>query len=205
MAFLRSLLPGARRSEPPFPSDPPLVYLIAPAGVPNFGDEVIARTWIRHVAARHPDAEIVLDCHTPGSASVLLHREHPRLMVVDTVWRLAAALHHAPVEDAVDHMHAAIVDPGLEPHLASGVRLLHRASVIHVLGGGYVNALWPHNLLVVQAARSAARVGGARVAVTGQGVMPVPPSPRSWATARPWHASTSRGTPATPRASPPSP
>ena len=163
--------------------DTPLLYLIAPAGIPNFGDELIARTWIRHIARRHPRARVVLDCHTPGTAAVLLRDEHPRLLVVDTVWRIANSQQHVSMTQAIRHMRAAVIDPGLEPHLASGLRLLQQATVVHVLGGGYVNAIWPHNLLVLEAARTAAIVGGARTAATGQGLLPVPESPSPWAAA----------------------
>jgi hypothetical protein len=52
-----------------------------------------------------------------------------------------------------------------------------------VLGGGYINAIWPHNLLVLEAARTASDVGGARTAVTGQGLLPVPAPPSPWVAA----------------------
>lgn len=163
--------------------DTPLLYLIAPAGIPNFGDELIARSWIRHIARRHPRARVVLDCHTPGTAAVLLRDEHPGLLVVDTVWRIANSQQHVPIMQAIRHMRAAVTDPGLEPHLASGLRLLQQATVVHVLGGGYINAMWPHNLLVLEAARAAADVGGARTAATGQGLLPVPAPTSPWVTA----------------------
>ena len=47
-------------------------YLIAPAGHPNYGDGLIARVWLAHLAAHHPQDRVVLDCHTPGQAAVLL-------------------------------------------------------------------------------------------------------------------------------------
>ncbi|WP_299575351.1 polysaccharide pyruvyl transferase family protein [uncultured Williamsia sp.] len=159
----------------------PLLYLIAPAGIPNFGDELIARSWIRHLARRHPGARVVLDCHTPGTAAVLLRDEHPRLLVVDTVWRIANSHPHSSLTDAIRHMRDAVIDPGVEPHLASGLRLLQQASVVHVVGGGYINAIWPHHLQLLEAARAAAVVGGARTAATGQGLLPE--STSSWVAA----------------------
>ena len=177
------MTPFRRRSRHDSTDSAPLLYLIAPAGIPNFGDELIARSWIRHIAQRHPGARVVLDCHTPGTAAVLLREEHPRLLVVDTVWRIANSLQHTPIADAVRRIGAAVTDPGLEPHLASGLRLLQQATVVHVLGGGYINAIWPHNLLVLEAARAAAAVGGARTATTGQGFLPVPASPSPWVAA----------------------
>lgn len=91
-------------------SERPIIYLIGPCGNPNFGDEFIARTWIRHLAREHPNAQVVLDCHTPGSAAVLLGGEHPHLTVVDTVWRIAVALRDAPINRAAQHMRATVVN-----------------------------------------------------------------------------------------------
>ena len=68
----------------------PLVYLLAPAGHPNYGDELILRVWLRSLHRRWPRARVVVDCHTPGQAAVLHRDTHPDLTVTDTVWRLAA-------------------------------------------------------------------------------------------------------------------
>ena len=45
-----------------------LIYLVAPTGFPNFGDEYIAAAWLRTLARRRPGARVVLDCPNPGSA-----------------------------------------------------------------------------------------------------------------------------------------
>ena len=65
--------------------DREMVYLVAPSGNPNYGDEFILRAWLRYLARVRPDADVVVDCHTPGQAAVLLRRCHPRLTFVCTV------------------------------------------------------------------------------------------------------------------------
>lgn len=161
---------GARRSRAPR-----LIYLVAPAGHPNFGDELIARTWLEHLAGAYPDDEVVLDCHTPGQAALLLRGAHPRVTFTDTLWRIMmlADEHGRPSPLWEWSAHAATT-VGAEPRIDTGIGLLQCADVIHLLGGGYVNAVWPHHVALVTAAAAVAERFGARAVATGQGVMPVP-------------------------------
>ncbi|AGF71748.1 polysaccharide pyruvyl transferase family protein [Corynebacterium halotolerans] len=142
-----------------------LIYLVAPSGHPNFGDEFIASAWLRELARRRPRARVVLDCHTPGVAAVLHHRVHPDLTVTDTLWRLAERA------ETPDDAAAVVADPGRFPELVSGVHLAAHADVVHVLGGGWINDHWPHHTKVVAAAASVGRPQAVRAA-TGQGLTP---------------------------------
>lgn len=146
------------------------IYLVAPAGHPNHGDEQILSGWLRYLRHRHPGTPLVVDCHTPGQAAVLHHREHPDVLFADTLWRLVGECPGA--EEAISLGRLAMSDLGARPALATGIDLLRSASVVHVIGGGYVNDQWPHHLGVVAAAGEAGRLAGARVVATGQGLMP---------------------------------
>lgn len=155
------------------------VYLIAPAGHPNHGDEQLLAGWLRYLRHRLPGAQVVVDCHTPGQAAVLHHAEHPDVLFTDTLWRLAGEHAADPsnpaasdTAEAVDFCRRAMSDLGLRPALASGIDLLRSASVVHLIGGGYINDQWAHHLGVVAAAGEAGRVSGARVVATGQGLVP---------------------------------
>ena len=44
---------------------------------------------------------------------------------------------------------------------------------MHIVGGGYINSIWPHHLALVGAARGIASRYGARVAMTGAGLTPL--------------------------------
>ncbi|GGF25367.1 polysaccharide pyruvyl transferase family protein [Williamsia phyllosphaerae] len=158
----------SRRAPPPAE----LIYLIAPAGHPNLGDEFIARTWLRYLAVHRPHARVILDCHTPGQASILLGQVHPNVQYVDTVWRMIAGLETMPVADAADVVAAAVAEPGRMPLLLDGIELFARADSIHLVGGGYVNSLWPHHLSLIAAAVAVRRRSGASVFLTGQGLLP---------------------------------
>lgn len=147
------------------PEQPDLIYLIAPSGHPNFGDEFIVSSWLREFKYRRPHARVILDCHSPGIAAVLHHRMHPNLTVTDTLWAVAQ---RAEDPDAARH---AVLDPGREPRMVSGINLANQATTVHVLGGGWINDHWPHHTKIVAAAATAGAPGVRRFA-TGQGLTP---------------------------------
>jgi len=63
----------------------------------------------------------------------------------------------------------------LAPRWDAGIGLLGRTDVVHLIGGGYLNALWPRHIGLVAGAAAAARRSGACTAMTGQGLVPFPP------------------------------
>ncbi|MGE2734156.1 polysaccharide pyruvyl transferase family protein [Mycolicibacterium vaccae] len=149
------------------------IYLVAPCGHPNYGDEFIVRAWLRHLARVRPDAEVVVDCHTPGQAAILMAGAHPSATFVDTLWRVCFQTAESPAGDAVAAAAAVIGDPGRMPTLVSGIELLARADTVHLVGGGYINAVWPHHLALLASTAAVADRTGARVYATGQGLLPI--------------------------------
>jgi polysaccharide pyruvyl transferase WcaK-like protein len=149
-----------------------IVYLVAPSGIPNYGDESILRTWLRHLARVRPDAAVLVDCHTPGQAAVLLGHWHPRVSFVDMIWRICFETAHLPPAEAVAVAGDVVHDPGRMPKIVLGIELLAAADTVHLVGGGYINTVWSHHLALLAAANAAAdRSGGAAVA-SGQGLVP---------------------------------
>ncbi|MGY1726601.1 polysaccharide pyruvyl transferase family protein [Geodermatophilus sp. SYSU D01062] len=149
-----------------------MYYLISTAGHPNLGDELITRTWLRLLAERAPDVDVWLDCPNPAGAQALLADAHPRLRCVDTLFRLCW---EAPSEDAwevASFVGRALDDHGQAPRWVPGLRRFGQATVVHLIGGGYVNGVWPRHLGLLAALDWAAK-RGARTAVTGQGLAPL--------------------------------
>jgi len=149
-----------------------LYYLVAPVGHPNYGDELIAASWLRHLAEVAPDADVWVDTHSPGPAAVLLDGLHPRAKFTDTLWRLCW---EAPSEDpwqAAAWVREAVHNPGMMPRLHHGIELLATVDVVHVVGGGYINRLWPKQIGLLAGAVAAAERSGGRAAMTGQGLLP---------------------------------
>lgn len=142
---------------------PEMIYLVAPAGHPNFGDEFIVSAWLRELYRRRPNAQVVLDCHTPGIASILHANLHPGLTVTDTLWHLA--LECASPREVVESLQ----DTYSKPLLTTGMNLAKTADIVHVLGGGWFNDTWPHHLKVLAGAAS---LGKKSRVMTGQGFIP---------------------------------
>lgn len=149
------------------------LYLVAAAGYPNYGDELVAAQWLRYLARQAPDAEIWVDCHNPGGAELLMGHLHPRVRFVDTLWTIGWA---APSDDPTeigDFTTEAIRHPGFgAPRRAVGFELLRTVDSFHVLGGGYLAALWPRHLAVLAAGAALAEELGVFCAATGLGLMP---------------------------------
>jgi polysaccharide pyruvyl transferase WcaK-like protein len=151
----------------------PMVYLVGTCGYPNYGDELITRTWLDHIAAVAPRAEVWVDCHSPGPAQAMFSRSHPHVRFTDLLWRICAAAPSDRPADVVEHAGRAVRDPGVVPRLDVARAALERVDVVHLIGGGYVNTRWPRNLGLLAGALALARESGGVAAMTGQGLQPM--------------------------------
>ncbi len=153
----------------------PLYYLVGPTGAPNFGDELIAATWLRYLAEVDPDAEVVLDCLNPIGIADVLRRINPRLHATTVLWPLCFRNWEDGLHTATS-VSSIVTAPRSSPvpidDLAEDLELLRRADVVHLIGGGFLNNIWPgfHGLLGGIAA--AVRWSGGVAAATGQGMWP---------------------------------
>ena len=129
----------------------PVIYLVGTSGWPNYGDELITAGWLRFYAEHAPDAEIWLDTQRPGQSAVLHSGIHPNLRCTDTLYHACwNASTDVPTQAAA--FGARIVgEPGLIPREASGVEVLTHADLIHVLGGGFINSMWPQHYTLLGA------------------------------------------------------
>ncbi len=150
------------------------IYLVGPAGNPNFGDEFITASWLRYLAATDPLTDVWLDCPQPGLAQVLFDGLHPRLRVTNTLWRLSQDYADAPAEQLTELVAQRITALG-SPAYDLGLLKLRQARSIHLLGGGYVNGNWAHHAALIHALRAVGRLTGAALFATGQGLMPALP------------------------------
>ena len=147
-----------------------LVYLVSVAGHPNFGDEAIVAGWLRFLARARPEAEVVLDCPHPVAARALFQGMHPQLDVIDALWRACDRSPRKDVAGVWAHIESLVLaetEPDFEP--------LSRAASIHLLGGGYINAVWPHQTAAVAGVAAAQQLSGAAVYGTGLGLLPACP------------------------------
>ncbi|WP_329580403.1 polysaccharide pyruvyl transferase family protein [Kitasatospora sp. NBC_01250] len=146
-------------------------YLVCPAGIPNYGDELIAATWLRHLAQVAPDADVVVDCLGPQAAADRLRGLHPRVRFQNVLWQLCVD-HWSPDPAATARAVAATVDAAGRPAAADGLGALRHARVVHLLGGGFINAIWAPFAGLLAGITAATRRSGGRAAMTGQGLWP---------------------------------
>jgi polysaccharide pyruvyl transferase WcaK-like protein len=163
--------PLPRSTPPTSGAAPSVIYLVSAAGYPNYGDELITACWLRELAVRAPDAEVWVDCQSPGTAAVLCDGLHPRARFVDTLWRLCWEAPSAEPWELAAWVRHAVANPGLAPRWAAGIELLRRVCVIHLVGGGFLQSAWPRHIGLVAGCTATAR-HGARAVLTGQGLIP---------------------------------
>jgi len=104
---------------------------------------------------------------------LLLGGLHPRLRIVDTLWRLCWQANTEDPWQAATWVQHAIHDPGLAPRWVAGIELIARADVVHLIGGGYLAGLWPQHIGLMAGAVAAVRRSGGRAVMTGQGLYPI--------------------------------
>ncbi len=146
-------------------------YLVAAAGSPNYGDDFIARAWLRFLATEHPHVPVWLDCLDPGVASIMLGAEHPNVHFTNTLWgltHLAGGSEQESMRPRMQHFSRELGTPRLD----LGVEALRSVRSIHLVGGGYLNDIWVRNLGIVNAVAELHRAFGVRVFATGQGLLP---------------------------------
>ncbi len=156
----------------PEPMPSRLIYLVADPGHPNYGGEVVARRWLETIATVEPQAEVWVDCPTPGPAATLLKGAHPNLHFTDTLFRLCADAPGESPYEVDEFVTGALDDPGHAPRWIPGIDLLRGVGVFHILGGGYINTVWPRHVGLIAAARWMSHRTRARVAGTGLGLVP---------------------------------
>lgn len=147
------------------------IYLIGPSGNPNFGDEFIAASWLKFLAAAAPDTDVWLDCPQPGLAQVLFEGMHPRLHLTNTLWRTVFENAHEVPEVMRERVRYLVKNLG-SPSYDLGLLKLRETRSLHLIGGGFINAQWAHHAGLVHGMRAVAEVTGAQLFATGQGLMP---------------------------------
>lgn len=177
---LRRLLPGSRTPAPtPAPSQPSILYLVSPAGHPNFGDELITRAWLDVLTELRPDDEVWLDCPHPGRASHLFRRTHPHLRVTNTLWELAhSSPSHDPITDT-ERIARHIRDLGT-PRIDPGLFALREVTSVHLLGGGHFSDLTQDALGIIAAVAALQREFDVPAWATGLGTRPLSSARADW-------------------------
>ncbi|SBT42733.1 polysaccharide pyruvyl transferase family protein [Micromonospora auratinigra] len=151
-----------------------LHYLVSPAGVPNYGDELIILGWLRHLAETAPEVDVVVDCLNPVRARSTLTGAHPRLRLTDTLWQLCLRNWTAGPQATTETVRGMVAAPATAADLAPGIELLRTADVVHLVGGGFINDIWPPFVGLLAGITAAVGHSGGLAAMSGQGLWPPP-------------------------------
>lgn len=163
------------------------VYTISAAGNANFGDEIILKLWTQAYLGLSSNVNVISDVLSPEAVEASWYPSGSRITFTGLAWKIAFSHARPPWKRFVldkcmpQAWFRDIMDPG-HPAWSDGARRLLReleryclqcdVRLFHLLGGGYLTALWPCHYLLLGVACLIARRIGARVVVTGQGFMP---------------------------------
>lgn len=149
------------------------IYLVASGGNPNYGDELIVSSWLRFLARVRPESRVWLDCPHPGTASALFAGIHPNFLATNTLWRSCFEAPDQSAHGVWDHVEHLVTHGGT---LMYDVALMElgQAQSVHLLGGGYINGVWPDHVGLVSGMGAAAKLNGCRLLGSGLGLMPPP-------------------------------
>lgn len=150
-----------------------LRYLISAAGVPNYGDEFITRAWLRWLATAEPESEVWLDCISPAHSAHLFADIHPNLHFTSTAWNLVwtADERADTLDEAQGLIGSWMVGLG-SPREDLGIIKMRSADSVHLLGGGYINEIWPHHVLLADIVGLVKQFRDVPVFCTGLGIAP---------------------------------
>ena len=154
----------------------PIIYLVGTSGTPNYGDELITAGWLRYYAETLPETDVWVETPRPGQSAILHGGIHPRARFVDTLFHGCWIAPSEEVPDLIAFGDRVAGEPGLLPREATGVEEFSRVALVHVMGGAYINALWPRHVMLLSAAASIARTNRVPAVLTGAALTPLPPS-----------------------------
>lgn len=152
--------------------DREVIYLVSTCANANYGDEIIAASWLRFLARQRPEAEVWLDCPQPGVAAHLFANLHPGLRITDILWRVIWETRGMEPRAADAHVDQRMLHLG-SPRYDIGLLGARRATTVHLLGGSHINSTWPEHLRLLRAARVLKELSGARLFATGHQFTPL--------------------------------
>ncbi|WP_447875032.1 polysaccharide pyruvyl transferase family protein [Serratia fonticola] len=146
------------------------VYLVSCSGRPNYGDELITATWLTYLHRYHPDYEVWLDTPEPGNAHALFMDYHPNFKVINTLWKICWRNQH-DLNEMNTRVENLIANFG-SPDIDLNIDIFRSSDIVHVLGGGYINAKWKENYSILFACAALKKLSTAKTYATGLSLYP---------------------------------
>ena len=154
-------------------------YLIGGSGIPNYGDELMARGWLRYLAQRHPEDRVIIDTALPTASTLLLQPENWKASHIALVRELGASKSSPDFWENFSRGLAFFDKGGFKafPRLALAETYLAQSGSYHMFGGGYISNKWPNTGFLLGFAGALKARYGTRLHGTGLGLMPIDAPP----------------------------
>lgn len=158
-----------------------MFYLAGGAGVRNYGDELIVRSWLDHYSSLVGPGGLSESFVDGGSASALreVATDHRSLIDCTSSLKDAARRHYnrnaKPDFSANVLAGLQVFENGVKNDLIDMTALsnLESAKVLHLHGGGYLNSYWPFHGFLVGALIAVKARNDAKLIGSGLGIGPL--------------------------------
>jgi len=151
------------------------IYIITTAGFPNYGDGLLLEIWLEFLTKKYPRAVIWADCHSPGIVSAMFSDKFRTVRFTDFVWRVMwVCPFQSASESMVYGLGAWTVHQGAWTRFHHAARHIQQADLVHIIGAGFINAIWPRHLAILGMVRAAPYAKkNVKLLMTGAGLMPL--------------------------------
>ena len=145
------------------------IYLVGTSGYPNYGDELILKNWVSFIINQYPNAELWLN--VPFPTIIQTYFQQGNIKVTNTIWRLINEYCCEDHSDFFNIIQEKICYLGT-PHYDLSLLNLRNIDIFHIIGGGYINKIWPHHLGILYSAVILKKQFNIKIYGTGLGLMP---------------------------------
>ena len=161
------------------------VYFVGVPGFPNYGDELIFLTWVKFIREYYPNTEIWIDCPDVGKFCTFMKNygiDFSNIYVTDNIWSYCSLISFQVKKKMFKKISSInwlryIDDISSKINIGAcknftGLDVVSSADAIHIIGGGYINSIWPGNYGVLIACASIKKKYKMPIYMTGAGLMP---------------------------------
>jgi hypothetical protein len=156
-----------------------MIYLLGGSGAPNFGDELMLQHWLAlttPTGAKAAAHHVVVDNNSASVSQDLFGTRFPHARFVSVLKKLR---HPGRSTDLMDNVEfgATFFSSGAyrnHPEVMAILPILERTELLHIYGGGYINAAaGAKGGMLLGLAADARRQFGMRLVATGLGLSPL--------------------------------
>lgn len=156
-----------------------MLYLLGGSGVPNYGDELIAKLWLEHIERSQPDRRVFIECTNPSVSAVRMQHRNWRASHVSIVRQVLGDQPMDSFWKSFERGYKFFHRGGFSKtkRLFGMEEIFEGSEIFHMVGGGYISTNWPRTGFLLGFAGSLKGTFGTRVMATGVGLMPMEPPP----------------------------